>query len=814
MTITFAKKLSLSIGFLAGVAFVPTVSTGAAAQAAAVKTINTPAQPLADTLRQIGRMANAEIIFQAADVRGKRARAITGARTAAEAIDRALAGSALSVRRTQQGAYLIQQNSPREIQAEGSDEQSSSPNEVIVTASKRAEPLREIAGSVSAQTGEQLAAIGAQEFRDYLTRAPGVAFNEGPPQNSTVVIRGVGTSTGLDQGQGTTGYFINDIPLTEPGYTVIIPDVDAFDVERVEVLRGPQGSLFGSASLGGAINYISKLADPTKIDAALEGGLTTTARSAGEIGYRAKGMINVPLVADKLAARLTVTQRTDPGYLDNIGTGIRGSNDVANLGVRGSIVFTPDPDTKLSYLGLYYRTRTDDKGFAQTNLGPFKRSTGFETRDTYQTQIHALRMDHDFGGANVSLLASYNLKDGDLIFDFGPLYGALNPTEDHVFLQAGSSKTWSFEGRVASEQGGTLDWLIGATYINTEKRFEEHLTSRNFAAAQPAAAAAGLVDGDEYYFGYGDTKGEEMALFGELALNLGDLTLTGGGRLFDNRQVRSGGQYLFFFPTGPNITLPQKLTDNGFTPKVSAKYTFNRDAMVYALASKGFRFGSPNLGLLPLAGFVTPDGTTSDTLWNYEVGTRLSFIDRKLTVDVTGFQIDWTNLQVRLIRPDGFTYGANAGAARIRGVETTIGVNTGGFSYALNATYLDAKITESIPTATGLILPGKRLPSAAKWRISNTASYNFGGAAEPTVTLMHRYVSDSPGYINDPAIFPSYHLFDARASVKLSSFDLALFVNNIGNRQAITFAYVTAATGNEQFYVRPRTFGIQASWSM
>src|SRR5690606_20325714 len=129
-------------------------------------------------------------------------------------------------------------------------------------------------GGVSAQTGEQLEAIGAQDFKDYLARMPGIVFNEGPSNNSTVIIRGVGTTIGLDQGQGTTGYFINEIPLAEPGYAVVIPDVDAFDVNRVEVLRGPQGSLFGSASLGGAVNYITNVADPQKWDAAAEAAVT------------------------------------------------------------------------------------------------------------------------------------------------------------------------------------------------------------------------------------------------------------------------------------------------------------------------------------------------------------------------------------------------------------------------------------------------------------------------------------------------------------------------------------------------------------
>jgi outer membrane receptor protein involved in Fe transport len=128
-------------------------------------------------------------------------------------------------------------------------------SEVIVTATKRPEAARKISGSVSAVTGAQLEAIGANSFADYLTSTPGVVFNAAVPGESTVVIRGVSTTVGFDQGQGATGYFINDVPLTDPYFTVAIPDIDAFDVDNVTVLRGPQGTLFGSASLGGAVDY-------------------------------------------------------------------------------------------------------------------------------------------------------------------------------------------------------------------------------------------------------------------------------------------------------------------------------------------------------------------------------------------------------------------------------------------------------------------------------------------------------------------------------------------------------------------------------
>ncbi|MEE4451620.1 TonB-dependent receptor [Novosphingobium resinovorum] len=697
-----------------------------------------------------------------------------------------------------------------EADGASSDNNGGSNGDIIVTATKRNEKLREIAGGVAALTGDELVKMGAQEFKDYLTRTPGVAFNEGPPQNSTAVIRGVGTTAGLDQGQGTTGYFINEIALTEPGYAIVVPDIDAFDVARVEVLRGPQGSLFGSASLGGAINYVANMADASGIDAAAEGGISSTKNASGQLSYRAKAMVNVPIISDKLAVRFTATQRVDAGYIDNVGTGTNGSNDIHNLGLRGSIVWTPDADTKLTYLGLYYRTKADDNSYAQLDVGELARSSYFRPTEKYETQIHSLRLDHDFYGYNFTMIGAYSRKTGDLKFDYSPYYDYLNPGEAHTFLQAGYSDTYSVEARLASPAGKTFDWLVGATYIDTHKTFEEHLTSPGIGAVLDASQLTGP---DEYYLGIGDTKGLETALFGEANLHFGPVTVTGGGRLFHNQQKRYVALYGYFYP-GDSITPGYMLKDNGFAPKASIKWEVSPDLMFYSLASKGFRFGSPNLGLIPLEDFYTPPGTKSDSLWNYEVGTRLSLADRKVLIDLTAFKIDWKDIQVRLTRPDDFTYGANAGKARIKGVEASVSANFGGFSYAFNGTYLDAKIIDEIDTSSGVIPAGKRLPSSAKWRLSNTASYNLGGDYQPTVTLMHRYVSASPGYLNDDTTFAAYNIFDARASVQVGAVTVAAFINNIGDKRAVTFGYGSDINGQTQFYVRPRTFGLQANWSL
>jgi outer membrane receptor protein involved in Fe transport len=191
---------------------------------------------------------------------------------------------------------------------------------------------------ISAISGDQLNKMNANSLSDYINRLPGVVFNDYQPGVSEVVIRGIAATTYHEQGQTTVGYYLNEINVVEPGFPIGIPDVDTFDLDRVEVLRGPQGTLFGSSTLGGLVNYVVKTADPTKLDAAAEGLIGSTAHSGGDLNYAGKIMFNLPIIKDKLAVRVMALQRYDAGFIDNVGLTPekKGSNDFRTRGLRGS----------------------------------------------------------------------------------------------------------------------------------------------------------------------------------------------------------------------------------------------------------------------------------------------------------------------------------------------------------------------------------------------------------------------------------------------------------------------------------------------
>lgn len=705
--------------------------------------------------------------------------------------------------------------------------------EIIVTATKRQESVRDVSGGVSAVTGAQLEAIGAQSFADYIQRTPGVVFNDYQPGTSHVVIRGVATNSGNVQGQGTTGYYINEVPLTEPGWTIVIPDIDAFDVDRVEVLRGPQGSLFGSASMGGAVNYIANKADASGLDAAVESTFAKTKNA--DLGYTMKGMLNVPVVEDKLAVRAVGSFRRDQGFIDNVGIDKEGSGDIAVGGGRLSVVWTPDDLTEVSWLSLYQKTDVDDAPYRNPTVGSLQRRTSLAEPNETDVEIHSLRVDRDLGFATLTALGAYQKKSQDFVFDFSPYRDAynadlgLNLTSPLYIGSGGDSKGKSAELRLASNGDGPLKWLIGGMYFKTDKDLYEGLGATSgvqeaFNASPLFGPGSGTViapDGRIFNAFYTDLDGEETALFGEASYNFTpEWKLTVGGRLFETKVTEtatSSGFSAYPTPAAPAITTTK---EDGFNPKLSLTFTPNRDFMAYALYSEGFRFGTPNTQ--GLSAYPIPSGSKSDTLKNYEVGVRTTHLGGDLLLDLTAFYIDWTDIQLRLQTPDNFNYAANGSAADIKGLEFSGSWSaTDNLDLQTSITYMEARLKEDLFILWyGTAPKGSPLAGSADWSISNTLFYRFDQEYDPTLTLTHLYLSEGISDMNSavPGVTPNkqggYNIFDARLGATFGTTKLTLFVDNITDKRAVTRTVISDSGGYNQGLVRPRTVGVTFGWSM
>ena len=354
-------------------------------------------------------------------------------------------------------------------------------SEVIVTATKRSERVREISGSVSALSGKELEAIGASSWSDYLTTMPGVVLNDSIPGWSFVTIRGVSSTTASEQGQTTTGYYINEVSLTDPTYSIGNPDIDAFDVDNVSVLRGPQATLYGAAALGGVIDYQAAKPNLSKRQIHVESGLQTTEN--GDIGGAAKMMLNLPIIQDVLAARVTYVYREDGGYIDNVGTHQNSSNQTVTKGGRFQLGWQPTAGTRVNYLFLYQEQKTDDMGYQEPGVGRLKKSTLIAEPQYFSTAINSIRLDQDTPLGVVTAMADYHRKTQNIVTDATPFFGGLAANVPYyVNTQLAQSKGGSGELRLASPSGRKLEYLVGLVYANNRDPIDEPFTGPNVTA--------------------------------------------------------------------------------------------------------------------------------------------------------------------------------------------------------------------------------------------------------------------------------------------------------------------------------------------
>ncbi len=699
--------------------------------------------------------------------------------------------------------------------------------QVTVTATKLPQPARTIAGSITVVSGAQLDELGAQSLEDYLTRVPGVEFNARVPGVSTAVIRGVSTTTGRDQGQGTTGYFLNEVPLTDPNFAVAIPDIDTFDVDNIAVMRGPQATLFGSASLGGAINYQAAVPDLTGFHARLQGTFASTAHGANS--NSGMGMVNVPLVTDKLAARAVFIYRDDGGYINNIGTGIKDANKTQIGGGRAEVLCTPVEGTKVSYLYLKQIEDNADDPYQEPVLaGPLEKTTLFPERSVFTTIINNLRLDQERTFGKLTATASYHQKARTSVSDatmaFGPLFGdQLRPIG---LSDASHSNGTTFEVRLTSPTEQRFTYLVGAMRDLTREYFldligapgaQQYATTVYDSIFGPgfgaSAAPNDILDRDTL-----GVEGDERAVFGEGTYHFDNRwAVTLGGRFFDTQIIgtTSARGLLEYLATNPKVlsfSYGSAERSRGFTPKASLTRNVTPDIMVYALVDKGFRNGGPN---------VNPPSTTNpfpptyapDTLWNYELGTRTNWFDRRLQLDVTTFYIDWTNIQVRLGTASGLAYATNLGEATSYGVESSaLWHPMPALRFQSSLTYLNATLRQPFHSGANFEPAGAVLPGASKWNISGSVSYQLRSLSllQPSILLADRFISGAPagfGFVA-PLSQGNFNVLDSRISAYIKAVEATVFVNNITDRHGVTNANYYPGTPIERYIIRPRTVGV------
>jgi outer membrane receptor protein involved in Fe transport len=708
--------------------------------------------------------------------------------------------------------------------------------EVVVTAQKRGEKLLDVPVPVTAVEGASLTRQNLVKLTDFSPRIPGLAV--AGPNVSQISLRGVNTGGATGP---TVAVTIDDVPVgTSTRLASPFVDIDPSELARLEVLRGPQGTLYGAASLGGLIKIVTKDADPNNFSGRVELGYNEV--HEGRQGSSERASVNVPLWKDKLAVRLSAFRRDDPAYLDDVNPQVNSKdvNKSRTQGTRAAVFFQPiEPLTinisrlKQTVVGQndgrvevngYPTTYTPVRGYTTTNLGPSTSRT--------EVKLTQARVNYDFGFATLTSVSGWgkysNFTDSDLTTTFPFVYNAVaggpilpgSPAGSSVRLKDGGGvDKFTQEVRLASNPGGKLEWLVGAFYTD-----EDSFADQNLQGFGPTGALLSDIVRFPIPASYKD-----KAVFADATYKFTDqFDVQVGGRYGENKQTFRQDQIVnasaarFFGVTA--VGTPRHSSEDAFTWLVSPRYKFNDDMMAYGRISTGFRAGGPNL---PVAG--APDTFASDSVTNYEVGLKGYLFDRRVTIDTSLFDIEWKDVQLQNTAASNLTYLTNGGKARSRGLEVTGQWAPGsGWTISGNATYNVAELTQDIPlpaTGAGVLgVKGTRLPFTPKFASNLGVEKSFAVFGDFKLTLGANWShvgerssllrsSVAPVARRGAVYMPAYDVIDLNANLTDGDWDLSVYVRNLGSERGVRFQddRQGAVLTNNVNFITPQIIGVSVA---
>lgn len=693
-------------------------------------------------------------------------------------------------------------------------------DEIVVTASKREELLREVPQSVTAITSETFERLQANTLQDYVGRIPGMAATGSlaEPGTTSVVLRGISAGGGTS----STATYVDETPY---GFSVglvgrgaqMTPDLDPFDLTRLEVLRGPQGTLYGASAMGGVVRFVTR--DP--IPGEFSGNARASAESTedGDPSYIARIGLNIPF-GDQAALRLSGFSREEGGYVDDV-TGPYTQDDVNSSetqGFRAKFILhaTDDLTFRISTAQQEYEGNGDsgvDYNFPATIAslgsplpesvpvphpagGALEHDRNFALPSSVVYRVHNLTADWDLGWASLLSSTSYTeyeneaLKDATL-FVGGGLQDDFN-----------SDKTTQEVRLVSPSVDQGFDWIAGAFYT------QESGTLSQTVASGPVVGSNASVLADY----------EETAAFGTLTYHFSPrFDISGGVRYASSTSSAAiEGSGIFAGVSGDDES-----SDTVTTWSAAARWRPSERTMVYARVATGWRAGGPNLPFAPFPSTYEPD-----TLINYEVGVKSDIIDDLLRVDVSLFRIEWEDMH-SFITNGAFGGNGNADTATSQGVEWDVTLTPlSGLTVRWTGAYTDAQLTADAPLVNGLDtlgpqgVDGAPLPYSPEWASTLAVDYEWTvfGDAEAYVGGDLRYTGERVGSFTTVTPFglfsrvelPSYTLVDLRAGVDLNRFGVELFARNVTNDDT-PVSFGGAFASPQAGVPRPRTIGVQVS---
>jgi outer membrane receptor protein involved in Fe transport len=608
--------------------------------------------------------------------------------------------------------------------------------------------------------------------------------------------------------------------------SVLTPDIDPADLERIEVLRGPQGTLYGSNTLGGLVKFVTTPPDSTHAYGRVRAGVSSV--EDGGTGSDVHAMVNLPLAVDKLALRVNAYQRHDPGYVDNVATGKSDVNRAKVSGGRAQLLWTPSEKVSLRLSALAQNLRSDGGGLIDGGVdvdavtlkpihGDLQQSHSPGTglfRLKYR--LYDASLNADFGGAKLFSSTSYGTLDmhsvADITAAYGPLLNPLFglPNGGYSLANPMSLDKFTQEVRLQSPETQTLEWRAGVFYTREKTNAHQSINSFDATTGEPIALPT-LAD-----LSLGPAIFSEWAAYGDLTWHVTSrFSMLVGARYTSDRTTYSQtGNGLVVGPTQFTI----RGSDNPTTYLLNPSFRFSDDLMVYGRIASGFRPGGPNVGVPP--GLGAPLTFGPDKLVSYELGLKSTVMQRRMTFDVSAFYIDWSQIQLTVVS-GGIGFMGNGGKASSQGVEAAWQyAPVHGLLLSANATWTDARLDADTPP--GLFgYKNDALPYVPKWNANLGVDYDFPLAAgwSGFVGGSYRYVGErktdfaaAPGPRMD---VPDYDGIDLRAGVNRGNWTFKAYVKNLTNERGI------ASLGSETtdphaspfaaVYVPPRTLGVSVS---
>jgi outer membrane receptor protein involved in Fe transport len=881
------------------------------AAAQEVHAFNVSAQDPASAIRAFGAQAEIQILASADDLKGKKFNPISGDISTEDALNSLLSGTGLAHKyvgdravalvsntataaqsssgtqigtgtlRNPNGSVRIAQSNATSAQSGADSSQntnissSSSASrdserngleEIVVTATKRETTIQHTPISITAISGADIEARGIVDFTELAQSIPGVSMKTSGPGQTEFEMRGMAGNGG---GAATVGFYLDDTPLTGPatstnGHVVIDPNL--YDLNRVEVLRGPQGTLYGSSSMGGTIKIVPSPPNPAAFDASVETIFSDT--DGGGFNHGENAMVNLPFGGGTAAVRIVGSQDHESGWIDRI---VIANGDFPletnNLQTRGNVLAAPvaanykdvndedltsvrvsllwKPSDQLSVTPSYFYQKIKMGGLSDidSNPGTNAHYQPFDTPEPFSDRfdLGSLNIKYSFNAFDLTSTTSYwsrdqqNAQDASeewqwifskpTILPFYTSQGGIGPT-DPTPIEIDDTHQTSEELRLSSSGDSRFQWLVGYFYSDF---FSGTYDAFIMPGALPVFGTANI------YTAPYDEKIIQNSVFGEASFQLTpELKATAGLRRYSYNSPLSLS-YSGYEATGSNAvaSFASNAKDQGLSPKFNLSYEFDKNFMVYATMAKGFRPGSgdfpvPTSGptsceaslqaLSHTTAFVpSPTSYGPDTVWSYELGEKATLLDRRLTINTAAYFENWSGVQEFVALSCGFGFTGNAGDAHVYGGEfETNFLLTDGLILSANAGYSNATIVSS-GVGTG-IKPGTRVQDVPDWTSSVSLAYrrSISNQLAFTARVENDYVGTRMDVTYAANYLPSYDLTNIRAGVEGDRWRAVVFAKNVLNQRALLSdtpqLSVYVPTFNRIAVNQPLTIGIDLSY--